>query len=84
MSAVRGIYDTQLGLSVTSSGVALPNCPIEIVPAADNDEGLVGVQLRAENVDATREWFGRIGRGLDDRSSVPVERSLGARLEIVA
>src|SRR5215467_11491440 len=29
VSAVGGIYAAQLGLAVTSSGVALPNCPIE-------------------------------------------------------
>jgi len=29
--------------------VALPNCPIEIVQAEDDDEGLVEVQLRSQD-----------------------------------
>lgn len=82
--AVRSIYDNQLGLAVTSSSVALPNCPIEIVQTEDDDEGLVEVKLRVENLDATRDWFARRGIELDDRSAVPLERSLGAQLVLVA
>jgi len=47
--AVLSIYDKQLGLAVSSSSVALPNCPIEIVQAEDDDEGLVEVQLRSQD-----------------------------------
>jgi catechol 2,3-dioxygenase-like lactoylglutathione lyase family enzyme len=42
-----GFYRNQLGLPVTSSSVALPNCPIEIVQSENDEEGLVEVQLRA-------------------------------------
>jgi len=54
VAAVLGIYRDQLGLGVTSSGVSLPNCPIEVVPSEDEDEGLVEVQLRVDSVAATR------------------------------
>jgi catechol 2,3-dioxygenase-like lactoylglutathione lyase family enzyme len=49
--AVLDIYHNQLGLEVSSSIVALPNCPIEIVQAEAEDEGLVEVQLRVHNLD---------------------------------
>jgi hypothetical protein len=69
--AVLGVYHNQLGLPVTSSSVALPNYPIEIVQG--EDEGLVEVQLRVKDRAATR-----------DREAVPLERSLGAKLVFVA
>lgn len=66
--AVLGIYRDQLKLAVTSSTVALPNCPIEIVQAeGDNDEGLVDVKLRVQDPAASRSVTG-----------------LGVRLEFVA
>ena len=87
VAGVRFVFDeilSQLGLAVTSSRVLLPNCPIEIVQAVDDDEGLLEVKLRVANVDTTRDWFLRRGIELDDRSGVPVERSLGAQLVFVA
>ena len=53
--------------------MALSNCPIQIVQSEDDDEGLVEVQLRVKNLAAT-----------SDRASVPLERSLGAKLVFVA
>src|SRR5262249_33757072 len=41
--SVLDIYTRQLGLDVNSSRVALPNCPIEIVQAEGDDEGLIEV-----------------------------------------
>jgi hypothetical protein len=43
------MYRDQLGLPVTSTSVALPNCPIEIVQAEDDDVGLIEVQLRVDS-----------------------------------
>jgi catechol 2,3-dioxygenase-like lactoylglutathione lyase family enzyme len=79
--AVLDIYHNQLGLAVSSSIVALPNCPIETVQAENDDEGLVEVQLRVQNLAATRNWFAQRGMPLDERSSL---RSLGAQLVFVA
>jgi catechol 2,3-dioxygenase-like lactoylglutathione lyase family enzyme len=69
--AVLGVYYNQLGLPVTSSNVALPNSPIEVVHSEDDDEGLVEVQLRVQNQPS-------------ERVAVPLDRSLGARLVLVA
>src|SRR5262245_4305922 len=82
--AILSIYDNQLGLPVSSSSVALPNCPIEIVQTEDDDEGLVEVLLRVQNLVGTRDWFARKGIPLDDQSAVPRERSLGALVAFVA
>ena len=71
VAGVLAIYDNQLGLAVSSSTVALPNCPIEIIQAENDDEGLVEVQLRVGNL-------------ADTRAGLPLgERSLGARLVFV-
>jgi len=51
VAAVLDIYRNQLGLPVTSTTVGLANCPIEIVEAADDDEGLMEVQLRVHNLE---------------------------------
>jgi catechol 2,3-dioxygenase-like lactoylglutathione lyase family enzyme len=82
--AVISIYRDQLGLPVTSSSVALPNSPIEIVHSEDDDEGLAEVQLRVPNLNVTRDWFARQRIALNHRSAVPLERSLGAHLVFVA
>lgn len=81
--AVSRIYATRLGLAVSSSSVALPNCPIEIVQSEADDEGLVQVKLRVQNLDASRDWFAGHGIELAERSSLPPERSLGAQLVLV-
>jgi hypothetical protein len=71
VAGILAIYDNQLGLAVTSSTVALPNCPIEIIQAENDDEGLVEIQLR-------------VGNSADARAGLPMgERSLGARLVFV-
>src|SRR5215472_11492856 len=82
--AILSIYDKQLGLPVTSSSVGLPNCQIEIAQTEDDDEGLVKVQLRVQNLAGTRDWFARSGIPLDDRLAVPREWSLGAQVAFVA
>jgi len=76
--AVLDIYHTQLGLAVSSSIVALPNCPIEIVQA--NDEGLMEVKLRVQNLAAARDWFAQRDIPLDERAGLS---ALGAQLVFV-
>jgi Glyoxalase-like domain len=76
---VLGIYRDQLGLDVRSNTVALSNCPIEIVHAEDDDEGLVEVQLRVGDVAETGAWFAKHGVTLENNSLV----ALGARLVFV-
>jgi hypothetical protein len=76
--AVLSIYHNQLGLPVSSSTVALPNCPIEIAQA--NTEGLIEVKLRVDNLGATRDWFAQRGVPLGQRSDVS---ALGAELVFV-
>jgi hypothetical protein len=76
--AVIDIYAKQLGLAVTSSSVALLNCPIEIAQAENDDEGLVEVQLRVQDLAATRDLLAPLNAGSrsDDRTAIPPERSL--------
>ena len=75
--AVLEVYERQLGLKVHSSRVALENCPIDVVQAEHEDEGLMEVQLRVESLTSTREWFAQRGISAD-------EQTLGAGLVFVA
>ena len=77
VSAVLELYARQLGLPLNSSHVALANCPIEVVQADADDEGLTQVQIGVDHVTARREWFAQGGMSLD-------EPTLGAGLVFVA